>query len=197
MLAATTFSFGLPILESLHRAYTDPPYTFGALLFYAFAVFFVYPIAAVLLAISLAFQGSRRHVVAGTIVLASFLLLALLLPARKAVLGSGDYVRLATSVLFAGQTAAAGGADPRMFWTLWRTDRNWMSPSVLEFLVYDDSDGFALPDGARSDSWKQRALSNYHAMTGYTGEPPKGLGADGSPYRARHLLGHYYVVAVL
>jgi hypothetical protein len=57
------------------------------------------------------------------------------------------------------------------------------------FLVFDESDEFALPDFQRSAAWKNRALRGFMKVTGFAGGPTM-------PDEPNHLIGHYYVIHV-
>jgi hypothetical protein len=64
-----------------------------------------------------------------------------------------------------------------------------LNGETLVFLVFDESDEFALPDVQRSAAWKARALSGFMKATGFIGGPK----VPDEPHR---LFGHYYVVHV-
>ena len=60
---------------------------------------------------------------------------------------------------------------------------------TLVYLVYDESNEFGLPASERSEEWLKRAQMTFTAQTNHSELPE-------FPDRARHLLGHYYVIDV-
>ena len=76
---------------------------------------------------------------------------------------------------------------PRLVWFFWRDASAALDGMTLEYLVFDESDEFSLPNDKRSAAWKTRAFDTYVKLSGFP---------DGAkmPDNALHLTGHYYVV---
>lgn len=125
------------------------------------------------------------------LLLAMFVALIAYAPfARTVMTDVPDYIHfLALSPHYLAEVASIQAqGEPRLRWFLWR-DASGMSGETLIYLVYDESDEFSRPDATRSGSWRERAK---RAFTAEMGWPLNESMRD----EARHLLGHYYVVAV-
>ena|SRR5580658_6786646 len=83
--------------------------------------------------------------------------------------------------------AAPQTEEPRLIWFFWVDASRMLDGETLVYLVFDESDEFALSDVQRSVAWKARALSTFMKATGFIGGPKM-------PDDPHHLVGHYYVV---
>ena len=111
--------------------------------------------------------------------------------AFRGLLGAADYIHFAAfSRQYERAVDAAPRADaPRLLWFFWVDASAPLDGETLVFLVFDESDEFALPDVQRSAAWKARALSGFMMATGFAGGPKM-------PDNPHHLVGHYYAVRV-
>ncbi len=138
--------------------------------------------AAIVLTVWKQWQGA-----ACCVILPLFAGAFLLRPTLLRYLSVSDELRYALSSAHYAQVVASlpATADPKMVWFFWRDASGFLSGETLEYLVYDQSDGFAQATDNRSVAWKASVAKTY------PGTPEEGV--NGS---ARHIFGHYYVVYV-
>jgi hypothetical protein len=167
----------------------------GALLFVvsvlALAGYLVAGLTGIGIGIWQASRGRWGSVIQCTVVPAAIAVFVAFPETFSTLLNMADYIHFAAfSRRYERAVDAAPLTDgPRLLWFFWVDASAPLEGETLVFLVFDESDEFALPGVQRSTAWQARALGGFMQATGFAGGPHM-------PDKAHHLIGHYYVVSV-
>ena len=194
-LLSACFAFGTPLCLGVLLSFVSPTSRAGALLFpiimLAAAGYLLAAFTCIGIGIWEASRGRWTSVLSCTVIPAAIAMFVASPDTYKGLLNAADYIHFAAfNREYEAAVEAAPRTDgPRLLWFFWVDASAPLAGETLVFLVFDESDEFALPDIQRSEAWKAHALSAFMKATGFIGGPQV-------PDRPHHLFGHYYVVRV-
>jgi hypothetical protein len=192
-LLAACFAFGTPFLPGLLLSFVSTTSSAGTFAFLFVMLALVGYLSAgficIWVGIAQASNGRWGAALQCAIVPAIIATFVAFPGTYKRTLVAADYIHFAAfSLRYKSAVDAAPRTNgPRLLWFFWVDASAPLAGETLVFLVFDESDEFALPDAQRTAAWKARALSGFMKATGFVGGPEM-------PDKAHCLIGHYYVI---